>query len=133
MCPRLRTDFAVLYVCGLREYQGNPAPAHFGLPETLCAFRSRIDEALRDDLLAMQAAVLAAGLVSPAPRVMDTLPSAQGSQRVTDATPLDKAQKKALALIAHSAQQSPRRPIVRHHHAQDLKHGLCRKFSFESI
>jgi hypothetical protein len=111
MCPRLRTDFAVLYACGLREYQGNPAPAHFGLPETLCAFRSRIDEALRDDLLAMQAAAaLAAGLVSPAPRVMDTLPSAQGSQRVTDATPLDKAQKKRLRSSPTARSRAPAGP-----------------------
>ena len=44
ICHRLRTDFAVMYACGLRDYQVNPSQAHFVLPETLCEFRSRIDE-----------------------------------------------------------------------------------------
>ena len=56
ICHRLRTDFAVMYACGLRDYQVNPSQAHFVLPETLCEFRSRIDEALMDELLAIQAA-----------------------------------------------------------------------------
>jgi len=89
ICHRFRTDFAVMYACGLREYQVHPAPAHFVFPETLCELRSRIDEALMDALLAVQAAAaLEEGLVSPAHLVIDTLPSAQGSQRVTDATTL---------------------------------------------
>src|SRR5919206_421751 len=46
ICHRLRTDFAVMYACGLRDYQVNPAQAHFVLPETLCEFRRRIDEPL---------------------------------------------------------------------------------------
>jgi hypothetical protein len=46
ICQRLRTDFAVMYACGLRDYQVNPSQAHFALPETLCEFRRRIDEAL---------------------------------------------------------------------------------------
>ena len=50
ICHRLRTDFAVMYACGLRDYQVNPSQAHFVLPETLCEFRSRIDEALMDEL-----------------------------------------------------------------------------------
>jgi hypothetical protein len=29
ICHRLRTDFAVLYACGLRDSQVNPAQAHF--------------------------------------------------------------------------------------------------------
>ena len=95
ICHRLRTDFAVMYACGLREYQVNPAPAHFVLPETLCEFRGRIDEALMDELLAIQAAAaMDEGLVSPSHLVIDTFPSEQGSQRVTDATTLYKAQKK---------------------------------------
>src|SRR5215475_10972463 len=95
ICHRLRTDFAVMYACGLRDYQVNPSQAHFVLPETLCEFRSRIDEALMDELIAMQAAAaMAEGLVSPAHLVIDTFPSEQGSQRVTDATTLYKAQKK---------------------------------------
>jgi Transposase domain (DUF772) len=89
ICHRLRPDFAVMYACGLREYQGNPSPAHFVLPETLWEFRSRIDQALMDDLLALQAAVaMQEGLVSPAHLVIDTFPCEQGSQRVTDATTL---------------------------------------------
>jgi hypothetical protein len=95
ICQRLRTDFAVMYACGLREYQVNPAQAHFVLPETLCEFRRRIDEALMDELIAIQAATaMEEGLVSPAHLVIDTFPSEQGSQRVTDATTLYKAQKK---------------------------------------
>ena len=97
MCHRLRTDFAVMYACGLCEYQVNPAQADFVLPETLCEFRRRLDEALMDELLAIQAAAaMEAGLVSPAHLVIDTFPSEQGSQRVTDATTLYKAQKKRL-------------------------------------
>jgi hypothetical protein len=95
ICHRLRTDFAVMYACGLREYQVNPAQTHFVLPETLCELRSRIDETLMDELIAIQAAAaMQEGLVSPAHLVIDTFPSEQGSQRVTDATTLYKAQKK---------------------------------------
>ena len=95
ICQRLRTAFAVMYACGLREYQVNPAQAHFVLPETLCAFRGRLDEALIDELIAIQAAAaMEEGLVSPAHLVIDTFPSEPGSQRVTDATTLYKAQKK---------------------------------------
>ena len=96
ICHRLRTDFAVMYACGLRDYQVKPSQAHFVLPETLCEFRSRIDEALMDELIAIQAAAaMDEGLVSPAHLVIDTFPSEQGSQRVTDATTLYKAQKKS--------------------------------------
>jgi hypothetical protein len=105
-CHRLRTDFAVMYACGLREYRINPAQAHFVLPETLCEFRGRIDEALMDELIAIQAtAAMEEGLVSPAHLVIDTFPCEQGSQRVTDATTLYKAQKKRL----HSLKISRRR------------------------
>ena len=42
------------------------------LPETLCEFRSRIDEVLMDELIAIQAAAaMEAGLVSPAHLVVD--------------------------------------------------------------
>ena len=95
ICHRLRTDFAVMYACGLRDYQVNPSQIHFVLPETLCEFRSRIDEALLDELIAIQAAAaMEEGLVSPTHLVIDSFPSEQGSQRVTDATTLYKAQKK---------------------------------------
>ena len=58
ICQRLRTDFAVMYACGLREYQIKPSQAHFVLPETLCEFRSRIDEALMEELIAIQVKLL---------------------------------------------------------------------------
>jgi hypothetical protein len=94
ICHRLRTDFAVMYACGLQEYQAPRSQGHFVLPETLCEFRSRIDEALMDELIAIQAAAaMEEGLVSPAHLVIDTFPCEQGSQRVTDATTLYKAQK----------------------------------------
>lgn len=94
ICHRLRTDFAVMYACDLRQYQADPCQAHFVLPETLCEFRGRIDEALMDELIAIQAAAaMEEGLVSPAHLVIDTFPCEQGSQRVTDATTLYKAQK----------------------------------------
>ena len=109
ICHRLRTDFAVMYACGLRAYQINPAQAHFVLPETLCEFRSRIDEALMDELIAIQAAAaMDEGLVSPAHLVIDTFPSEQGSQRVTDATTLYKAQKKPWS----SSKGSPSAPAT---------------------
>ena len=95
ICHRFRTDFAVMYACGLRDYQIDPSQAHFVLPETLCEFRGRFDEALVDELIALQAAAaMDEGLVSPAHLVIDTFPCEQGSQRVTDATTLYKAQKK---------------------------------------
>jgi hypothetical protein len=94
ICHRLRTDFAVMYACGLHEYQVNRSQGHFVLPETLSEFRGRIDEALMDELIAIQAAAaMEEGLVSPAHLVVDTFPCEQGSQRVTDATTLYKAQK----------------------------------------
>jgi hypothetical protein len=78
-----------MYACGLRDDQVNPAQAHFVLPETLCALRRRMDEALMDELSALQAAAaMDEGLVSPAPLVIDTFPCEQGSPRGTDATTL---------------------------------------------
>jgi hypothetical protein len=53
-----------------------------------------MDETRMDELIAIQAAAaMAEGLVSPAHLVIDTCPCEQGSQRVTDATTLYKAQK----------------------------------------
>src|SRR5229473_5352410 len=96
ICERLRTDVAVMYACGLDEVQLDSPQEHFVLPETLAQFRSRIDEALMDELGAIQAAAaMDEGLVSPAHLLIDTFPSEQGSQRVTDATTLYKAQKKS--------------------------------------
>jgi transposase len=109
ICQRLRTDVAVMYACGLPEVQADAAQAYFVLPETLAQFRSRIDQDLMDTLVAMQAAAaMEAGLISPAHLLVDTFPAEQGSQRVTDATTLYKAQKNsciswnASARSAHS-------------------------------
>jgi transposase-like protein DUF772 len=94
MCHRLRTDCAVMYACGLQEDQAPRSQGHCVLPETLCEFRGRIDEALMEALMAMQAAAaMDEGLVSPAHLVVDTFPGAQGSPRGTDATTRYKAQK----------------------------------------
>ena len=102
ICSRLRTDFAVMYVCGLEAVQVDSSQAHFVLPETLSQFRARLDEALLDELVALQsAAALEAGWVSAEHLVADTFPVEQGSQRVTDATTLYKAKKK-------SSRSSPR-------------------------
>lgn len=113
ICHRLRTDFAVMDAGGLHEYQVNRSQGHFVLPETLSEFRGRIDEALMDELLAIQAAAaMEEGLVSPAHLVVDTFPCEQGSQRVTDATTLYKAQKK----LERSSQVSPSDPAARPSH-----------------
>jgi hypothetical protein len=94
ICSQLRTDLAVMYTCGIAEVQVNRAQEHFVLPELLTQFRSRLDAALMDELLALQAAAaMEQGLVSPAHLVVDTFPSEQGSQRVTEAATLYKAKK----------------------------------------
>jgi Transposase domain (DUF772) len=96
ICERLRTDVAVMYACGIETVQLDSPQAHFVLPETLAQFRRRLDEALIDELLAIQAAAaMDDGLVSPAHLLVDTFPAEQGSQRVTDANTLYKAQKKS--------------------------------------
>ena len=95
ICQRLHTDLAVMYACGIRKVQTDGSQSHFVLPETLAQFRRRIDQDLMDKLVAIQAAAaMEEGLVSPAHLLVDTFPSEQGSQRVTDATTLYKAQKK---------------------------------------
>jgi hypothetical protein len=96
ICSQLRTDLAVMYACGMREVQVDRSQGHFVLPEVLAQFRTRIDEALMNELVALQAAAaMEAGLVSPAHLVVDTFPSEQGSQRVSDAATLYKAKKKS--------------------------------------
>jgi hypothetical protein len=93
---QLRTDLAVRYACGIAEVQGNRTQAHFVLPELLTQFRSRLDEALLQELLAIQAAAaIEEGTVSPAHLVVATFPSEHGSQRVNDAATLYKAKKKS--------------------------------------
>ena len=104
ICSQLRTDLAVMYACGLTEVQADRAQGHFVLPEVLAQFRSRIDAALMEELLAFQAAAaIEQGVVSPAHLVVDTFPSEQGSQRVNDAATLYKAKKKS----SRSSRPSP--------------------------
>ena len=111
ICQRLRTDMAVMYACGLREVQAERSQAHFVLPETLAQFRRRIDPELMDELLAIQAAsAMQEGLVSPAHLLVDTFPSEQGSQRVTDATTLYKAQKNSSGSLRRPRAKAQRRP-----------------------
>jgi len=96
ICLRLRTDFGVMYVCGIEEVQADPGQSHFVLPECLAQFRSRLDEPVMAELLQIQAAhAMDQGLVSPEHLVVDTFVSEQGSQRVTDATTLYRAKKKS--------------------------------------
>jgi transposase len=111
ICQRLRTDVAVMYACGLREVHADRSQAHFVLPETLAQFRQRLDAALMEERLAIQAAAaMQEGLVSPAHLLVDTFPSEQGSQRVTDATTLYKAQKNSWASSRRSRTKARRRP-----------------------
>lgn len=113
ICHRLRTDFAAMYACGISEVQAQRSQAHFVLPQTLAQFRNRIDEALMDELLAIQAAAaMDEGLLSPAHLLVDTFPAEQGSQRVSDAATLYKAQKKSSSSSSTSWSKSPR---VRRH------------------
>lgn len=118
ICQRLRTDVAVMYACGLRELQADRSHAPCVLPETLAQFRHRIDAALMDELLAIQAAgAMQEGLGSPAHLLVDTFPAEQGSQRVTDATTLYKAQKKAcdsLRRLRTKAHRRPRPSVSKH-------------------
>jgi hypothetical protein len=110
LCQRLRTDRAVLYACGLREVHADRSPAPCVLPETLVQFRRRIDPALMDERLAIQAAAaMPEGLVSPAHLLGATFPSEPGSQRVTDATTLYKAQKKSCTSSRRSRAKARRR------------------------
>jgi Transposase domain (DUF772) len=111
VCHRLRTDVAVMYACGLPEVRTDRSQAHFVLPETLAQFRRRIDQDLMDDLVAIQAAAaMEKGLVSPAHLLVDTFPSEQGSQRVTDATTLYKAQKNSCPSSSASASRARSQP-----------------------
>jgi transposase len=111
ICQRLRTDVAVMYACGLSAVHADPTQAHFVLPETLAQFRQRIDQDLMDELVAIQAAAaMEAGLVSPAHLLVDTFPAEQGSQRVTDATTLYKAQKNSCTSWNGSARSARSRP-----------------------
>jgi len=110
ICSQLRTDLAVMYACGISEVQVNRTQEHFVLPELLTQFRSRLDEALLNELLALQAAAaIEQGAVSSAHLVVDTFPSEQGSQRVNDAATLYKAKKKSSRSLRRLRTSVPRR------------------------
>jgi hypothetical protein len=110
ICSQLRTDLAVMYACGIAQVQVNRAQEHFVLSELLTQFRSRLDEPLLEELLALQAAAaMEQGVVSPAHLVVDTFPSEQGSQRVTEAATLDKAKKKSSRSSRRLRTSVPRR------------------------
>jgi hypothetical protein len=111
ICHRLRTDFAVMYACGIEAVAWDCPQEHCVLPETLAQFRRRIEDALRDELLAIQtAAAMEEGLVSPAHLLVDTFPVEQGRQRVTDATTLYKAQKTSSSSSSRSQRSARRQP-----------------------
>ena len=111
ICARLRTDFAVMYACGIEQVKVDRSQGHYVLPESLCRFRSHIDETLMTDLVAIQVAeAMEEGLVSPQHLVVDTFPSEQGSQRVTDATTLYKAEKSPAGHPTNSPSNSRRYP-----------------------
>jgi hypothetical protein len=110
ICHRLRTAFAVLYAWGIEVIQWACPQEPFVLPETLAQFRPPIDDAWMDALLAIPAAAaLEEGLVSPAPLRVDTFPVEQGRQRVTDATPLYKAQKTSSTSSRPARRHAPRK------------------------
>jgi hypothetical protein len=67
ICHRLRADCAVMDACGIAAVQWDSAQEHFVWPATLAQLRQRLEEALMDELLAIQAAAaMEEGLVSPA-------------------------------------------------------------------
>lgn len=111
LCRRLRTDFAVMYACGISEVQADAGQSHFVLPESLAQFRSRLDESVMTELLQIQAGhAMDQGLVSPQHLVVDTFVSEQGSQRVTDATTLYRGEKKSSKSSKPSPGASRKKP-----------------------
>ena len=78
------------------------------LPEVLAPCRSRLEEPWREERLAIPAATaMEAGLVSPAPWVVETFPSEQGSPRVHDAATLYKAPKNSSSGSSRSRPRAP--------------------------
>ena len=66
ICSRLRTDFAVIYACGLERVHADRHQSHFVLLEMLAHFRRRLDKTLMAELLQIQStAAREEGLVSP--------------------------------------------------------------------
>lgn len=110
ICRRLRTDLAVMDACGITEIPVDRTQGHVVLPAVLAQFRRHSDERLMEALITMPAAAaLEAGLVSPAPLVVETLPSAQGSQRVNAAATLYKAKTKFSRSSRTCSTRAPRK------------------------
>jgi Transposase domain (DUF772) len=96
ICSQLRTDLAVMYACGIEQVEVNRDQAPVVLPELLTPLRSRLDEAVLQELLALPAAAaMEEGAGRPAPLGVATFPSEQGSHRGNDAATWDKAKKKS--------------------------------------
>jgi len=86
LCRRVRTDVAVLSAGGSGEVQVDGSQAHVVRPEGLAQCRRRLAAAWMEEWLAIHAAAaMDAGLVSPAPLVVDTFPREHGSPRVHEA------------------------------------------------
>lgn len=99
-----------MYACGSTQVQVPRAQDHFVFPELLTQFRSRLEDPVLEELLALQAAAaLEQGVVSPAHLGVDTFPSEQGSQRVNDAATLYKAKKKSSRSLRRLRTSVPRR------------------------
>ena len=54
-----------MYACGIRQVQIDREQAYFVKPETLSNFRARLDEALIQELLAIQAAAAMDATLAP--------------------------------------------------------------------
>jgi hypothetical protein len=107
-CNQLRTDLAVRYACGSAAVQRNRAQAHCVLPALLTQVRSRLDEALLQELGAIQAAgAIDQGMVSPAHVVVATCPSEPGRQRVHEAATLYEAEQKSSSSSRRARSRGP--------------------------
>jgi hypothetical protein len=95
------------------------AQEHVVLPDVLAQCRRRLDEPLLAEWLAIQAAsAMEDGLVSPAPLVVDTCPSEQGSPRVKAAATRYKAPQKS----SSSSRPYPYRALPRAPRSRGKRH-----------
>jgi len=109
ICQRLRTDVAVMYACGLRAIQADRSQAHFVCRDP-GPVRHRIDTELMDELVASKRLSPWKKARQSGHLLVDTFPSEQGSQRVTDATTLYKAQKKSYDSSSRSRAKARHQP-----------------------
>ena len=94
ICHRLRTDFAVMYACGLREYHADRAQTHFVLPETLGEFLTKHSWMNSSPSNAMDAGLVVPPIWSSTPFLWNKAVNAQMPPRCIRL-------KKTLELIAH--------------------------------